>query len=268
LKPDFYVGIIQYFGHLTTPIQFNGNILTGFNAGEVFTQFNTWLMKVYTPIQSNLGWSDAGKAVSYAFLCVIYLMCTCVISLMVIILEVEIYMTIFGALVLTGFAGSSWTYGMWNRYLDMVIGLGVRVMVFGMLYGILIKLINIDINTAGSMDVISSTITIILVTMCLWIIPSKIAGIVSGSAAGHSLAEAAGAALGGFALGKRFGFGNKPSGGGGGYPMPNPKSPPVPSPNPNPETPKNPTDNSIPNPGKSAPTKPMPPEYINKNKTK
>ncbi len=204
LKPDFYLGVIQYFASKTTGLSFVGNTIKGFDAGWVFKQFDAWTIYIYNPIQNSLGLSQIGQSISYALLFDVYMVCTCAISLMIIILEVEIYMTVYGALVLSGFAGSSWTYSLWARYMDAVIGLGIRIMVFGMLYGLLKILINIDPMAVGSGSVISSTVSIILTTACLWKIPNKIAGMVSGSSAGSSLAEAGAATLAGMALGKRI----------------------------------------------------------------
>ena len=134
LKPDFYLGIIQLIGSKTTGITFSDNTIQGLDAGWVYKQFKEWTLHVYTPQQNALDWTEIGVGVSYALMYVIYLLCTLCITVMIIILEVEIYLTVFGALVLTGFAGSSWTFSLWNKYLDSVIGLGIRVLVFGMLF--------------------------------------------------------------------------------------------------------------------------------------
>lgn len=204
LKPDFYLGIIQYFGSQTTAISIHGNLIKGFDAGWVFDQFRNWTTSVYNPVVETLGLSDMGKIITYGILYDIYMVCSCLIALMIIILEIQIYITVFGALVLTGFAGSSWTYNIWNKYIDTVIGLGIRVMVFGMLYGILSKLIGVNPSTVSSLSVVDSSISMIIVTACLWIIPSQISSMVSGSSAGHSLAEAGAAVFASVALGKRM----------------------------------------------------------------
>jgi type IV secretory pathway TrbL component len=206
---------------------------------------------------SDLGMGQMGMIITYGILYDVYMVCTCLISLMVIMLEVQIYMTVFGALVLTGFAGSSWTYGIWNRYVDAVIGLGIRVMVFGMLYSILTRLIGIEPSSIGSLNIINSTISIILVTACLWIIPSQISSMVSGSSAGHSLAEAGAMIFATMALGKRM-MSKVPS--------PNISSPTngkdISSMMNDPMMPRGSiNDISSPNPSKSKPIKPMPPDW-------
>ncbi|MBY0379360.1 MAG: type IV secretion system protein [Burkholderiales bacterium] len=253
LKPDFYEGIIQFFGSQSTSISFDHNKISGFDAGWVFKQFAEWTTSVYNPDMNELGMAQIGQIITYGILYDVYMVCTCLISIMTIILEVQIYMTVFGALVLTGFAGSSWTYGIWNRYIDAVIGLGIRVMVFGMLYSILTNLIIINPSVAGSMDITSSTISIILVTACLWIIPSQISSMVSGSSAGHSLAEAGATMFATMALGKRM-MSRIPSpnisGSIGG----------VSSPSHDPSIPKS-SINDLPNPSKSKSIKPMPPDW-------
>lgn len=200
LKPDLYLGVIQLLASQTTNITFSADHhINGLGAGWIFEQFKNWNNDVYVPRRDALGFDQIGTAVCYAFMYLVYLGCTCFISLMIIIIEVEIYMTVFGALILTGFAGSSWTFGLWNRYLDAVIGLGVRLLVFGMLYGLLSKLILVDADHAGGLNIINSTISIILTTLCLYIIPNKIAGMVSGSATGNSLGEAVGMGIAGVA---------------------------------------------------------------------
>lgn len=271
LKPDFYLGIIQLIGSKTTGITFSGDTIQGFDVGWVYKQFKEWTIDVYTPQQDALNWKEIGVAVSYALMYVIYLICTLCITVMIIILEVEIYLTVFGALILTGFAGSSWTFGLWNRYLDAVIGLGVRVLVFGMLFALFKDLISVNPATAGAMDILTSTSSILLTTACLYVIPNKLAGMVSGTASGHGLGAMVGAGLGGFvgasnAVGKIGGksidtgksaynkIKDKISGGGGdGSSSKNNKMD---------------TKLSGDYINRTPPVKPMPPEYLDRNKGK
>ena len=269
LKPDFYLGVIQYFGSLSTPIKIQGHLITGFDAGWIFKQFKDWETLVYLPLQDTLT-LNVSQSIANAIMYDIYMLCTCAIALMIIMLEVQIYMTVFGALVLTGFAGSSWTYGIWTRYMDTVIGLGIRVMVFGMLYGIITTLVLINNNTAPALTVVDSTISIILATACLWVIPNKIAGMVSGSAAGNSLAEAGAATLAGMALGKRMaskvpsfkggggGSNGGGSGGGGSKSTSSPKSAPAST-----KMPSSPPSPSGSGSGKDSSMPPMPPDWEN-----
>lgn len=194
LKPDFYLGVIQYFGSKTTGITFDGNIIHGWDVGNIFKQFKVWNDNVYSPKMDKLNiLTDGGLVITYGIMYIMYLVESVGIALLIIILKVEIYLVVFGAMVLTGFAGSGWTYNIWNKYLETVIGLGVRVMVFGMLYGLLKSIITIDPATASSVDIVTSTIGISMTTACLWFIPNQIAGMVSGLAAGsvHGKVEGA-----------------------------------------------------------------------------
>jgi hypothetical protein len=199
LKPDFYLGVIQFFGSLTTPMTIVNHKIQGFDAGWVLKQYHYWEDIVYIPAMRDVGKFAVGQAVSYAIMHVIYFICAHIIALIIIILEVQIYFTVFGAVVLTGFAGSSWTFSIWNRYLDAIIGLGVRVMVFGMLYGILSNQIAIDPRSLSATELLESTSTMVLTTACLYIIPSLIASMVSGSASGNSLGQAIGMGIAGVA---------------------------------------------------------------------
>ena len=199
LKPEIYLGIIQLIGSKSSGFTFSGNTIQGFTAGWVYDQFINWTEVVYAPAQDAVaGISNIGKAVSYAFEYVIYLLCTICVVVQIIILKLEIYLTVFGALVLTGFAGSSWTFGIWNKYLDAVIGLGVRVLVFGLLFGLFKVLIEINPQSAGSIGILNATASIVITTACLYVIPAKLAGMVSGTASGHGLGTMAAAGLGGF----------------------------------------------------------------------
>lgn len=209
MKPELYLGIIQLF----TKIAKDGVIdlipdgksvggITHLDAGWVWHQFAMWFSNDVPVIEKSIGWSPISM-IAIGILEIIYFLCTLVISFLIIMLEIETTCIVFGALILTSFAGSSWTKQYWDRYLSMVVGMGLHIMLFCFLYaGLQNKLTyhpgqsSIVTDVLG-IDIWTQIANCILCTLALWIIPGKIAGAISSASGGGT----GGAAIQGFFAG-------------------------------------------------------------------
>ena len=200
----FYHGILEYFAGIAHKALASSGLaptstFTGIDAGWIFTQYKEWFANIYTPAVDSLGVSEVGKQFSYAILSIVYLMCCVVIAFQIIFLEIQITLSVYAGVMLSGFAGSKWTISYWNNYLSMIIGLGVKVMVFCFLYAVLQSMLIVNIHyTSG--DVWMTMVNAVLATLCICFIPTRISGLVSGAAAGNHGGEMLGAFMMGAAL--------------------------------------------------------------------
>ena len=115
MKPELYLGIIQLF----TKVAKDGVIdlipesratggITQLDAGWVWHQFAMWFNNDVPTIEKSIGWSPISM-IAIGLLEIIYFLCTLIISFLIIMLEIETTCILFGALILTACASSSWT---------------------------------------------------------------------------------------------------------------------------------------------------------------
>ena len=210
LYTDFYIGVIQYLGGIgRTQLHFatgstggSGNI-TGLNAGWIWQQYTDWFTNDYTPAINDKGMSQIGEQLSMSVGSIVYLLCTCWISFLIIMLEVLVKATLFGGLILASCAGSKWTEPWWKSYLGAIVSLGIKVMMFMFLYAsIQAEMTYKSGHINGAIDVWNQIINTIMCTLIITIVPSKIAGMVSSVGASDLGGQAIAGALAGMALAK------------------------------------------------------------------
>ena len=210
LYTDFYIGVIQYLGGIgRTQLHFatgstggSGNI-TGLNAGWIWQQYTDWFTNDYTPAINDKGMSQIGEQLSMSVGSIVYLLCTCWISFLIIMLEVMVKATLFGGLILASCAGSKWTEPWWKSYLGAIVSLGIKVMMFMFLYAsIQAEMTYKSGHINGAIDVWNQIINTIICTLIITIVPSKIAGMVSSVGASDLGGQAIAGALAGMALAK------------------------------------------------------------------
>ena len=206
VKPEFYLGIMRFFVELAG-YNASTSSMTGIDAGWIWHQFSQWFDNDYTSglkaVGGATGLANMGQQFLMAFGCVIYFISTLVICFLAIFMQVQAILIVYGALVLTGFAGSKWTIGLWNNYINACISMGIKIMLFCLLYGVLQDVMTYHAGTiTGAIDILNQIINCALSTLILVVIPGQIGSMVSGVAASSLGGEIVGAAMAGLALSK------------------------------------------------------------------
>lgn len=209
MKPDLYLGIIQLFVKMgqSGMSGMQGGSSTGYaglDAGWVWHQYAQWFNNAVPALMADAKFSPS-EILSLGFAEIIYMLCTIYISFLVIMMNIEITCIIFGALILTGFAGSDWTKKWWDSYLGMVISMGLKIMLFCFLYAGLENILAYKDGKAGhvvGIDMWTMVVNCIICTLALGIIPGKIAGAISSAASGSTGGEAIGGFMAGLAVAK------------------------------------------------------------------
>ncbi len=214
LYPEFYLGIVKYLGgvgrtqlHFATDSTGGSGNVTGLDAGWIWKQYTAWFANDYTPAILKKGLSELGTQLSMAIGSIVYLLCTCWISFLIIMLEVQAKATLFGGLILTSCAASKWTESWWNSYLGAVVSLGIKVMMFMFLYASIQAEMSYKSGhtITGSIDVWNQIINTIICTFIITVIPSKIAGMVSSAGASDLGGKVVAGALAGMAIAAKAG---------------------------------------------------------------
>ena len=204
-NPNFYLAIPTFFAKLSGVNDIRGSGILGVNPGDVWQSYANWFSGDYTSaLDANSTISKIGVQLSLAIGAIMYMIATIYISFLIIMLNIEVYVMIYGALILTACAGSKWTYGWWASYLGAVVSIGLKILLFLLLYKILGDSMKYHSgSTFNSIDVWTQIVNCILCTLTLGIIPSKIAGIVSSAGTGELGGQVVGGFMGGLAFGMK-----------------------------------------------------------------
>ncbi|MFN8771119.1 MAG: type IV secretion system protein [Neisseriaceae bacterium] len=200
MDPDFYLGIIQFLARLGGGDQGSGII--GINAGDVWANFVNWYQEGFIAVKKNLDFSDLSGHIILSAAFFVNLGATVVISFLVIMVQIEVSLIVYGALILTSCAGSDWTKSWWNSYLGGCVSLGLKVMIFCFLYTAVKGTMVYKPGATDAIDIWTQVITCVICTLSLWIVPARIAGMVSSAGSGNFGGELVAGFMGGIAMGK------------------------------------------------------------------
>ena len=198
LDITFYTGIITYFTQLGSMLGGSSITLSGGASGMAVTPSSimNYLECQYAKPAGALALLSmspiGGQLFGMLLFAVLTLMISIPVSLMITMIDACV--VIFGGFILTGFSGSSWTQGYWQRYLSYIGGVAIRLFVTCLILGMVIQSFSVldsmqILTLAGAFTDPKSVTTYIEAmfgllffnVIAMVTIPTKAAGMLSGT---------------------------------------------------------------------------------------
>lgn len=159
---DFYQGIIEFFINFGCKIsgldfksgsQIGASILDGMSPSGLISYF-TCTLDLFHSVGETTGMvTYIVTKVVLALTEVLLFVIMVLICYQIIELFIKTYFILYAGFILTGFAGSSWTFNYWQRYFQQIIAISIEFLMMCILLGMLkYNVINWQHKIVGHMD--------------------------------------------------------------------------------------------------------------------
>lgn len=190
-----YRDVIMYFTELGSKLggfslNIHGGSIATLGPSEVMSNFSCLADMIHTATDQSGTISFIAVKLTLAIIQVLLFLTLIFIAFYLMRIVLQAYLIIYIGFLFAGFAGSSWTFAYWQRYLSAVIAVGIKLFIVCLIMGVLngeMKSWANDINraTEQGLDILMGVIlhvfgTSVIIALSIWQLPEWFAATVTG----------------------------------------------------------------------------------------